>query len=219
MKVGTDSVLLGAWANLTNACTVLDVGTGTGLLSLMCAQRTKKSRITGIEIDENAYSEAVYNVDKSPWHDRICLKRCSLQKFKSKTIEKYDYIICNPPFFSNSLKSPSAGRSIARHDDALTLETLLHYSVSLLKPQGIAGLIIPVVRYDDFLSQLMNNKLHVTRKTSVRSKQGGKVIRILVECSREKQECIETNLAIRSDTDNQYTREYIEFTKDFYLYF
>ena len=135
MKVGTDGVLLGAWVNVENAQRILDVGTGTGLIALMCAQRSE-SVIDAVEVDRAASEQAAVNCSASPWKDRITVVHDSFQHFAESTAYRYDLIVSNPPFFKNSLKPKGLARSLARHDDRLSYESLLYYTVKILEPGG-----------------------------------------------------------------------------------
>lgn len=141
MKVGTDGVLLGAWADVSNSHRVLDIGTGSGLIALMLAQRSR-ARIDGIDIDAEACREATENVRQSPWPGKVRIINTSLQTFFPKE-ERYDTIVSNPPFFNHSLPSPDAGRTLARHCLQLNLQELFQNTHRLLTPGGIFSLILP----------------------------------------------------------------------------
>ena len=142
MKIGTDGTLLGAWVNVENANNILDVGTGTGVIALMTAQRNLEAKVTAIEINQDAIVDATYNIDNSPWTERVKLENSSLQEFI--TIEKYDVIVSNPPFFENSLRSNSKNRNNARHTDSLHYTDILKFSQDHLKEKGIIALILPI---------------------------------------------------------------------------
>ena len=143
MKVGIDGVLLGAWADVTSAKSILDVGTGSGLIALMLAQRSNAG-ITAIDIEPNAVLQAEENVGLSPWKDRVKVLEVSLQDFSVPEDEKFDLIVSNPPYFVNSLKNPDAVRLSARHVTDLTHDVLLVKSLQLLKKTGRICLILPV---------------------------------------------------------------------------
>ena len=136
MKVGTDGVLLGAWSRAAQTGSILDIGTGTGLLALMMAQRTPaRVTIEGIEIAEKAYQQAKENIKNSPWHKRICLYHQSYQDFYSQYQKAFDLIITNPPFFDNSLQGEQTDRNLARHSHSLSIQDLLQEVSRQLKKQ------------------------------------------------------------------------------------
>ena len=139
MKVGTDGVLLGSWVSARNSKTILDVGCGTGLITLMLAQRNFSSNIIGIDIDEISSKEAEQNINNSKWRKRIAIQNCSLQKFNS--IKKFDLIVSNPPFFSSNKSNQR--RDIARRTNTLSFDSLIQYSTNLLSETGILSIIIP----------------------------------------------------------------------------
>ena len=148
MKVGTDGTLLGAWANApVAAARILDIGTGTGLVALMMAQRFPEAQVTGIDIDENAAQQAQENVVGSPFSDRIMINREDATKIDDKA--GYDAIVCNPPYFVDSLTCPQDQRTLARHAVSLTYESLMHAASKLLKPDGILSLVIPADNQDN----------------------------------------------------------------------
>ena len=141
MKVGTDGTLLGAWASLRSAGTILDIGTGTGLIAIMAAQRSPEARITAIDIDADCITQARENVAASPWSDRIEVVHSSLQDFEPAI--RFERIISNPPYFVDSLRSPDAARSTARHTDTLPFAELSQGVSRLLSPTGRFALILP----------------------------------------------------------------------------
>jgi tRNA1Val (adenine37-N6)-methyltransferase len=217
MKVGTDGVLLGAWVNIENAQSILDVGSGTGLIALMLAQRTNAT-VDAVEIDESSHLQAFDNVKKSPWSNRINLINKPFQAFASECETKYDLIVSNPPYFVNSLKSPEASRSFARHAEHLPHLDLLDGIVKIMKPSGRFCGIFPYVEGNVFVASTAIKGLFCVRKLNVTSKPKGVVKRILVEFSFSRQPVDETTLSIYTN-DGGYTDEYKELTKDFYLAF
>lgn len=218
MKVGTDGVLLGAWANVEEAGAILDIGTGTGLIALMCAQRSR-AKITGIEIDTDTSFEADRNRLLSPWKERIAIVNDSFQHYASITKNKYHVIVSNPPFFRNSLRSPVRRRSLARHDDMFNIESFFHHSCSVLESDGIISMIIPAEDIE-FISQAAYfHEIAPVRMTFVRPCTGKKSSRCLVEYSgKALEECLTGEITIR-DTGNNYTAEYKKLTGNFYLNF
>ncbi|MDP2113785.1 MAG: methyltransferase, partial [Bacteroidota bacterium] len=144
MKVGVDGVLLGVWANVSGAKRILDIGTGTGLIALMMAQRNADARIDAVEIEPDAFQEAVYNIQQSPWNERIQIELCSFQEFAGKAGLKYDLIVSNPPYFTNGHKAPLENRATARHSDSLSLGDLISGAIGLLNETGKIALVLPV---------------------------------------------------------------------------
>jgi len=213
MKVGVDGVLLGAWANCRNAQFALDVGTGSGLIALMLAQRSE-ALIHAIDIDENACKQAEINFNNSPFRNRLNIEHVDFQNFSSSI--RYDLIVSNPPYFVHSLKSPDTNRNLARHNEFLPLEVLIKKSASLLSPQGKAAFILPFDRWKAVNSLAIENQLFLCRKTDVSSLQNYPPKRILLEYSHIKQDVKEDNFYI-GKTKQTYSNEYRALTEDFYL--
>jgi len=213
MKVGTDGVLLGAWAEVENHADILDVGTGTGLIALMLAQRNSTANIDAIDLNENAVIQAQYNFMQSEWSDRLKTIHSSLQNFKPS--KKYDLIISNPPYFDSIDVAPSS-RNSARHIDDLSLEDLIFHSKSLLNPDGIISLILPKNNEEKFCRILQKNSLFLHRKTDVRGNKAVPIKRILVEFSAHEKKITKNELVIEKKR-HQYTNEYTKLTRAFYL--
>ncbi len=212
MKVGTDGVLLGAVCPIEGCVNALDVGTGTGLIALMLAQRSESLRITAVEIDREAASEARLNVEASPWHDRIAVVEADFNKMVSEGFaERYDIVVSNPPYFSTELKSPDASRAMARHEAGLSYDTLVASAPALLTPQGVMAFISPADREDDITMSVALRGLHITRLISVYTKIGAKTPSrlIWIIATRPTPMCREA-VYIGS-------AEYRELTSDFYL--
>jgi len=218
MKVGTDGVLLGAWVSITDAGKILDIGTGTGVIALIMAQRSK-AKITGIEIDENAAGEAGTNVENSIWNDRIKIFNQSLQEFAQSSNDLFDLIICNPPFFINSKKSSNPGLSIAKHNDLLSLNDLANISAKLLEPAGRLAIILPVIEAGQFVEIAALKNLYLYRVTEVKPKNTKKPIRLLMEFSRNKKEPQRSYLTIHNEDGSGFTEQYKNLTKDLYINF
>ncbi len=215
MKVGTDGVLLGAWVSIQNADSILDIGTGTGLIALMLAQRSE-AIIDAIDIDKEATTQAIENGQNSPFGQRIHIFNTSLADY-AKTQKRYELIVSNPPFFSNTLKSPEDKKNYARHTDSLTLEELIGYSSGLLTEQGRIAFILPFTQKEAIDSIVHKNQLHIIRQTIVYPTPSSSPKRILTEVSMEyRQETITDKLVIEV-ARHQYTEEYIRLTKEFYL--
>lgn len=218
MKVGTDGVLLGSWCCLPQNGSVLDVGTGTGLLALMAAQRTEKVFITAIEIDQDAACQATENCQSSPWANRIKVLHTSLQEFGKLSKESFNAIICNPPYFDQSLCCPDGKRSQARHSDSLDFETLLDYSSALLKKEGTLSVVLPTNESELFEQKAHQRGFFLNRLMNVFPNPKKDVKRRLMEFSAEKKELEIQHLVIEKER-HIYTDEYKNQTRDFYLNF
>ena len=219
MKVGMDGVLIGAWAHISEAKRILDIGTGTGLIALMMAQKNADAEIDAIEIDPDAFQEASMNVQQSPWSDRISLELCSFQDFAKQTSREYDLIVSNPPFFTNGVKAPIQIRSQARHSDSLPLEVLISGAAGLLREKGRIALILPVESLPEIQQMAVSNQLFISRLCWIKPNPQKSDFRILIELTNS--ECLtqEEHLMIEFETHHDYTLEYKELTKDFYLKF
>lgn len=215
MKVGTDGVLLGIWANVNYTQTILDVGTGTGLISLMLAQRSN-ALITAIDIDRDAIMQATANIEVSPFGKRAECRLTSLQDFAESIDSKYDLIASNPPFFEKSLKSPDKQRTTARHADSLGMADLIRISASLLTDNGRLALIYPHDKKEALIETGKNNGLYATRITNVYPTPTTQPRRFLMELSRLGQPLIEDDLVIEIGR-HIYSDKFTELAKDFYL--
>ncbi|MCB9013550.1 MAG: methyltransferase [Bacteroidales bacterium] len=215
MKVGTDGVLLGAWTETKNAEKILDIGTGTGLIALMLAQRSE-AHIEAIEIDEGAAGQAAENISSSPFSGRINLTHTSLAKFLEETNEKFDLIVCNPPFFKNSLHPPSDSRAIARHSKELGLDELFSSVHNLLKEEGRFCMIYPFSGKEEVIQIAARENLFPVKITNVKPSELKNPIRVLVEFSSKSLNTTVNNLAIETAVRHEFTREYTELTRDFY---
>jgi tRNA1Val (adenine37-N6)-methyltransferase len=193
MPVSTDAILLGAWANISTAANILDIGSGTGLLAIMCAQRNAIAKITAIEIEQNAYNAAVENTANTPWAERLTVKHTSIQHYVNllEHCNTYDAIICNPPYFNNGLTSSNAQRAIARHTASLSHCDLLIYCEQLLKEQGTASFVLPKAEGSHFIDLMLNinttgpSKLIVTRLVYVKTTADKLATRLLVEITKQ----------------------------------
>jgi tRNA1Val (adenine37-N6)-methyltransferase len=217
MKVGTDGVLLGAWTKIEGAKKILDIGTGTGLIALMLAQRSE-AVIDGLEIDPSASKQADENIKNSPWHNRINIICGSFQNF-SKLNKQYDLIISNPPFFSNSLSAPDLLRTMARHNHNLSPAELFEGVVSLLHPKGKFCIIWPFAEYNLLSSFATEAGLFENRITRVFPTPGKPAKRIMIEFSFSETAIAETDLIIENHGRHKYSDYYINLTKDYYLKF
>ena len=213
MKVGTDGVLLGAWADCLGK-DILDIGTGTGLISMMLAQRFPQSQIDAIEIDENAYYQAKENFENTPFQNRLSIYFTSLQAYK--TDKKYDLIVSNPPFFTVNDLNEFDARKQARQEETLTFSDLLKKTALLLNKDGLASFIIPYDRMLEFCEIAAENALKVSKTTQIKGNETSPVKRVLLEFSFQEKERKENLLTIEVER-HRYTEDYINLTKDFYL--
>ena len=218
MKVGTDGVLLGAWASVPGpGSRVLDVGTGTGLIALMIAQRTKEVRLDALEIDPSSAGQAEENFRSSPWKERLTCLPSSFQEYTSQCKILYDLIICNPPFFSASSKTPSSEKNLARHDDSLSLGDIFRGSRALMKDNSIISMILPLHKDAQALELGREHQMYCKRKTLVTPAPGKPIHRVLLEFSLLPGICQEEELTIETEIRHKYTDKYLELTSEFYL--
>lgn len=214
MKVGTDGVLLGAWVQLLPNDNVLDVGTGTGLIAMMLAQRELNCNIDAIEVEPECLQRAQYNFARTPWADRL---QAFEADYNTWTDDKtYDLIVSNPPYFTNSTPSPEATRNRARHTDSLSLDVLIIKSASLLSDTGRMALVLPADSLDKVKIVAGESGLSIARLTRVKGNREAEVKRILIELSKQSVRLLEEELVIE-EARRQYTSAYKALTKDFYL--
>ena len=216
MKVGVDGVMLGAWASVENTKTILDVGTGTGLIALMLAQRSS-ANIIGIDMDQNAVEQAIENVFHSPWRDRIKIINRSFQNFADSTTTQFDLIVSNPPYFVNAIKAPDFARNSARHTDFLSHEDLIDNASKLLKPTGRICLILPTIEAEKCEQYALKKNLLCTNETFVYPKPETKPKRILLEFSTNQSVKTIRHLTIEDNERHIYSNEFRTLVKDFYL--
>ena len=214
MKVGTDGVLLGAWVKANNPTRILDIGTGTGLIALMLAQRFQKAAITALEIDASAAEQAAENFSQSPWGNRLNSQHIPLKEFKSEN--GFDLIVSNPPYFENVSKATGSERTQARHTDSLSFEALIQHSSKHLADKGVLALVLPSESKEKVVQLALENGLHLHRICSVKGNGNTPVKRVLMQFSFQQQEVEESSLIIEK-LRHQYTAEYIQQCKDFYL--
>lgn len=215
MKVGTDGVLLGAWAESHHPRHILDIGTGTGLIALMMAQRYGEALVDAIERDPGSAREAAENISASPWSNRITLIQADFMLWEPT--ETYDLIVCNPPYFKNSLLPPGAERSAARHEHSLTLPVLISKSSRLLTDDGSLAAIIPAGRLSDVEEAARASGLHLNKILQVRGTHKAPVKRILIRLDKNLLPAEMRELVLESDQRGIISDEYRELVRDFYL--
>lgn len=218
MKVGTDAVLLGSWVNAINSKTILDIGTGTGIIALMLAQKSG-ARIDAIDIDTNAFKQATENINNCNWKDRITAHHISLQQFAQDNTQKYDLIVSNPPYFVDSSKAVEESRSNARHTDQLAYNELLDGVLKLLHPLGKFYVILPTKESESFRELAEENKFYLTKLTRVITRSDKPEKRLLMRFEFIRRTFSENSITIEEDERHSYTDEYKELTKDYYLAF
>ncbi len=216
MRVNTDGVLLGAWVNVTAAKKALDIGTGTGLIALMLAQRCP-AEITAIEIEKNAAEEACENIKQSRWNNRISVQNCSFQNFMETAPTSFDLIISNPPFFTDGIKNLDQNKSIARHNDLLPFNILIEGSLRLLAPDGKLALILPVDQALQFTKEISERGFFPVRLTEVKPGPLKPANRYLMEFSKKPSLLIKDSLTIYTESGTEYSEQYKKLTHDFYL--
>ncbi|RWX03550.1 tRNA1(Val) (adenine(37)-N6)-methyltransferase [Flavobacterium cerinum] len=217
MKVGTDGVLLGAWSPLENIpYSILDIGTGTGVIALMLAQRSNAEQIDAMEIDDDAYEQAVDNFENSPWGDRLFCYHAGLDEFMEEPEDEYDLIVSNPPFYTEDYTSGDEQRDKARFTASLPFEDLIEAADLLLSENGIFCVIIPFKEEDSFIALAKEFDLFPFKITRVKGTPTSEIKRSMIAFSRNKREIIIDELIIET-ARHEYTSEYIALTKDFYL--
>ena len=218
MKIGTDGVLLGAWSPIPENCySILDIGTGTGIIALMIAQRSNAEQIDALEIDENAYEQATENFENSPWDDRLFCFHAGLDELIDEPEDEYDLIISNPPFYTENYKTEDTQRDLARFEDAMPFEMLIEAADLLLSENGIFSVIIPFKEEEHFLTLAKEFELSPIKITRVKGNPTSETKRSLLAFQRFPTTEIEIDELIIETERHVYTKGYIALTKDFYL--
>jgi tRNA1Val (adenine37-N6)-methyltransferase len=220
MKVCTDACVLGAWAEVEHAKNILDIGAGTGLLSLMVAQRNRSARITAVELEENAFAQAIENVGDSPFNDQITVLHSAIQNFNPD--EKFDFIITNPPFFQSDLRSPDSKINQAHHSDSLTFNDLLIAVEILLTPDGIWNILLPVAEGIIFQNKAEKTGWFMSRKLTLFHQKNKKPFRLLMSFKHSNgsdNELFTKELFIYEEDGRTYTTSFKKLLKDYYLIF
>ena len=218
MKVGTDSVLLGAWCPLeNNPFSVLDIGAGTGILSLMIAQRSNSEQIDALEIDEDAFEQCVENFENSPWGDRLYCFHAGLDEFIDEPEDEYDLIISNPPFYTEDYKTENSQRDLARFQDAMPFEDLIEAADLLLSEKGIFAVIIPYKEEERFIDLCADVELYPVKVTRVKGTPTTEIKRSLLAFKRYELSTLTADELVIEINRHEYTDDYINLTRDFYL--
>jgi len=220
MKIGTDGVLLGAWCALnTYPDSILDIGSGTGVIGLMLAQRSDAMTIDAVEVDENAYEQSVENFEKSDWADRLYCYNATFQEFSNEIAEEeesYDLIVSNPPFYTDEFKTKDTSRNKARFTTSLSFEELIIGVSKILSENGVFSVIIPSKEEAGFINFSGENKLFLNKICHVQGNPSSEIKRSLLSFSFHQKTIKKEHLIIET-TRHKYTKEYINLTKDFYL--
>ncbi|WP_296345848.1 methyltransferase [Winogradskyella sp.] len=217
MKIGTDGVLLGAWTSIKhNPFSALDIGAGTGVIYLMLAQRSHVEIIEAVEIDDDAYEQCAENFDNSPWNDRLFCYHASLIEYVEEIDDKYDIVVCNPPFYSEDYKSKNNSRDLARFQDAMPFDHLIYAVANLLSENGIFSVIIPNKEEDNLKELASKIGLYPNRILHLKGNPQSEVKRSLIEFAFQRKEVEISELVIENGRHN-YTEDYKNLTKDFYL--
>ena len=214
MKVGTDGCLLGGWFNCSDSKKILDIGCGTGLISIMAAQRCN-AHITGVEIDNKAAMQARINADSSPWGERIEITNCDLLEYTTES--RFDTIVSNPPYFVNSLKCDDTSRTLARHSDSLDCYAFFRKCAELLNDNGSVSIVIPCDIMNEWKSAAAEQNLYPTRTTFIKTTPKKTPKRVLIEFGLNMINCTEENILILETSPGEYSNEAKEILRDFYL--
>lgn len=219
MKIGTDGVLLGAWAEVSDVAKILDIGTGTGLIAIMLAQREAKAMIDGIELDEKACQQAAENMKNSPWDDRLLAIASSIQAYAKSTHTTYDLIVSNPPFFvaGSGTISGDEKRNHARHNTHLSTADLLESVATLLSAKGKFCVVLPLLEGLAFRDAALTYGFYCSRMLEIKPRPNKAVNRLLLQIERVEKKMKLESLSIRVLDTNEYSEAYIALTKDFYL--
>lgn len=218
MKVGTDGVLLGAWTGVDDVSEVLDVGTGTGLIALMVAQRNPLAMVIAIDVDEQAVEQARENIGTSPFSDRIAVEHFDFRQFVENSSKRFDLIVSNPPYFSHSLLPPDRKRARARHSVSLTLDDLLRLSAGCLAPEGVLSLVLPYDKKDELERLSAKYRYYLKRQTSVYPLPCTQPKRLLVELTLVPVKGYETDSLTIEASRHQYTKDFSDLVSDFYIH-
>jgi tRNA1Val (adenine37-N6)-methyltransferase len=217
MKVGTDGVLLGAWADVAGMERGLDIGTGSGLIALMLAQRAPGAVIHAVEIDDRSCQQARENAQRSPWAGRLQIHHAAIQDYVSRNEGNYDLIVSNPPFFSGGTFSHNQERNSVRHTIKLPHGDLLTAARSLLSPRGRFSVVLPYIEGLRFQELAQSYRLYCTRMVEVRPRPNKPVERLLLEFGSVRRSRQQEQLVIQEAESDEWTEEYKTLTRDFYL--
>ena len=222
MKVCTDACLFGAWsaadAQIQSAKKILDIGSGTGLLSLMLAQQSN-AHITAIEIEDGAFEQTKTNFELSPWKNILDAIHCSIQDYASKNkANLFDCIITNPPFYEGDLNSPDNAKNLAAHSTALPWDALAEAAASLLQENGAWYVLVPTLRAYTMQKFAMNYGLQLSQECFMYNDAKHLPIRAMLKFVKQKEATIQRNKIVIKNADQSYTNEFVNYLKDYYLH-
>jgi tRNA1Val (adenine37-N6)-methyltransferase len=217
MRTGTDAILLGSWTDPRNARRILDIGTGSGILALMLAQRSDAS-IDAIDVDPASIEQARDNFRNSPWNDRLHAILISFADHYPTPLQKYDLIITNPPFFKDSLASPDMRRNLARHDDRLSLEEIASGSVQILSETGNLFIILPAAIQGRFMAIAEKPGLFPQEVLEIKPKRNKKVNRVILKMGKGKPGTISSSELVIRKEDNSFTEQYLSLTGEYHFF-
>lgn len=219
MKVNTDGVLLGAWSKIDQKTNALDIGTGTGVIALMLAQRAPVLKVDAIEIDDASFLQAFDNIAKSKFHNRIEVIHQPIQTYSEQIGKQYDLIVSNPPYFNTGLLVKNRLKANARHTINLSHHELLSAVNKLLTTKGHFDLILPYTESLQFIQKAEEHNFYINLITKVFPKIDKPIERLLMRFSRTSKHLTEDQLIIQnSDTPNDYSKDFRSLTKDFYIF-
>ncbi|WP_039055933.1 tRNA1(Val) (adenine(37)-N6)-methyltransferase [Enterobacter sp. Bisph1] len=218
MKVGTDGVMLGAWSPVSKARHVLDIGTGSGLLALMLAQRTSQDvAITAVELDQQAAEQARTNVQASPWNQRITVHQADIRQWSTENTARYDLIVSNPPYFDEGVQCATPERDKARYTTTLDHQALLEIAAALITEEGFFCVVLPIEGCEVFTAKALKLGWHLRLRTDVSETESRLPHRVLLAFSPRDGELFADRLAIRGP-DQRYSESYTALTQAFYLF-
>ncbi|MDE7438773.1 MAG: methyltransferase [Muribaculaceae bacterium] len=219
MKVGVDAVILGSWADITDASSILDVGCGCGVISLMCAQRNPKAEIMAIDIDRPSIEEALDNFNSIPWRERLYPILSDFAMFCLTYKSKIDYIISNPPYFDSGIDNPATVREKARHQGTLSPKIIIEKGRGILSSNGKIGMVIPIDQAESIKKYALSLQMSVCRELIMKGREGREPKRVFIEFSIKSDRNPETESLTLEKEDGEYTEEYRTLCHDFYLKF
>ena len=217
MKVNTDGILLGAWADFKDAKKILDIGTGTGLIALMAAQRTPEASVVGVEIEPQSYQDALLNAINSPFADRLQITLDSIQNYALIGEQQFDHIISNPPFFTGGTFSANENKANVRHAIKLPHGDLLNSVNKLMTPRAFFSVILPFIEGLRFIELAERSGIKVVRMAELRPRPSKPIERLLITFNKSGGKIEKEEMCIYANEGNRYSQEFIELTKDFYL--
>jgi tRNA1Val (adenine37-N6)-methyltransferase len=219
MKIGTDAIVLGAWATVdSSAQTILDIGAGTGILSLMMAQKAPHAFVEALEVEENAFEQCVDNFEQSPWSDRLFCFHASLEEFMEEAEDTFDLVICNPPFFSGDIPENYTPRHLARKQQAMPLQTLMESVFTLLSENGVFYLVLPFEQEEIAIALAAKNSLFPNKILHLKGHPEATISRSFFAFTKKMESSTTYESLILETERGQWTEAYNNLTRDFYYH-